>query len=63
MQKCSYPGCDHAGDFITNLHCQTKHNMTKKEVLSKFGEFKVLNLSIKGSVVEDYRYYNPKFTY
>jgi len=38
MFRCPYPGCDHAGTLITKLHCKTKHNISKDELIEKYGD-------------------------
>lgn len=38
MQKCPVPGCEHVFDILTIYHCETSHNMTRKELLKKHGK-------------------------
>lgn len=35
--KCPVPECPHWGEVLTNNHCKAKHNMTRQEVLDKYG--------------------------
>lgn len=39
MEKCTHPHCDYTAPvFISNNHCNTEHNMTKKELYEQYGK-------------------------
>lgn len=40
---CSHPECDYVAQYeITNHHCQSEHGMTRKEVVKKYGQPKMI---------------------
>lgn len=51
FQMCSHPECDTPLlEWITEIHCQNKHGMSKKEMEKKYG--KIQNVTVKGGVLK-----------
>ena len=54
MQKCPICGC--LSEWITNVHCQQEHGMSKKELIEKYGKiknYKINNSGVLTEVMED----------
>lgn len=37
LYKCPVPHCDHVCNIFTVNHCESMHNMTKKELIAYYG--------------------------
>lgn len=44
MEKCSHENCDYIADVVTNVHCNTVHGISKREVINKYGAFYQLTI-------------------
>lgn len=44
LYRCPFPNCDHTCYVFTVNHCESKHHMTKKELIATYGPPAVLKM-------------------